>query len=85
MVLDQGQAVKHTPSEQEKREVLDAVFTPLTPSESRAEYAYRLKERLGLMSPDAPPTEEEFLAAQAAAMKEVRELKEVYAGNAARV
>ena len=47
----------------------------LTAAEARAEYEYRLQERLGMMSPDAPPTEDQFIYARAETMREMREVR----------
>jgi hypothetical protein len=48
---------------------------PLTPAEAKSEYEYRLKERLGMMSPDTVPTEEQQVFAQSEATREVGLLK----------
>ena len=49
---------------------------PLTAEEKKAEFDYRLKERLGMMAPDGKPTEEQRIFAQAEAMRELRRLND---------
>lgn len=51
----------------------------LTPSEAKAEFDYRLAERLGMMAPDGHPTEEQRVFAQAEAMREVGLLRKALA------
>ena len=49
---------------------------PLTAEEKKAEFDYRLKERLYMLAPDGKPTEEQRIFAQAEAMRELRRLNE---------
>jgi hypothetical protein len=51
---------------------------PLSTEEARAEFEYRFKERVGMMSPDAPPTEEQIAYANAETMGQMREVRKHY-------